>query len=78
MLVIYIVLLIGVKYFGFVDTGWDTVAIISIALILVEVRLYQNSQATFSGLIRGANIIDGKLNDLDRRLSQKADKDFDY
>lgn len=75
MIEIFVVLLLILKGLGFISISWTTAIVISVAMILVEVRLYQNRKALINGLMSGAKVVDDKLEDIEFRLNSKQDRD---
>ncbi len=70
VLEIFVISLIGLKWLGIINISWSMVTIISIALILVEIRIYQMKKSHIDSLLGVAKTADNKLDSFDFRLSQ--------
>lgn len=75
MLGIYVVVLVVAKLLSILEISWSLIGIVSVALILVELRLYQSQKSLLGVMVKLGYKLDKKFEDVEYSLGQKADKD---
>lgn len=75
IIIIFILALITVKYFGVFDISWTITSIISAALIAVEVTLYYHKKYLLAVIMGVAQAADNVVGELESQLNDKEDKE---
>lgn len=71
---VFIVLLVVLKTLSLLDVSWTTTIVISLSLIVVEIRINQERKALMASLNGGLGIIADKVEDIEFRLDSKQDR----
>lgn len=74
----FVVILLILKWFGVINISWTTAIVVSVAVIVIEIRIYLVHKALAKGLIGVADVVDANFTKTISRLNLKEDKhDFD-
>jgi hypothetical protein len=73
---IFIVILLALKFFGVIDISWTVVTVVSVALVMVEIKSALDKKALLNGVLGGSKIITDKIDDIEFRLESKQDREL--